>query len=180
MRDFYEVLGISKNASANEIKAAYRKQALKWHPDRNKSPEAVDKFKEITKRNIGKPLITKLDEETINTATVKTEIDGGKAVIEGIETKEEAKNTAKLINEGALPAPIKLVQQSQIGASLGREAIEKSMIAGGIGQVVERQIEPFRPVKNVDQTEITGIEIAVKNPGFDQKNVAGADAVLQR
>lgn len=49
MADFYEVLGVSKNASAGEIKAAYRKQALKWHPDRNKSEGAADKFKEINK-----------------------------------------------------------------------------------------------------------------------------------
>jgi DnaJ-class molecular chaperone len=47
MSDFYEVLGVSKNASANELKAAYRKQALKWHPDRNKSADANEKFKEI-------------------------------------------------------------------------------------------------------------------------------------
>jgi DnaJ-class molecular chaperone len=45
--DFYKVLGISKTASDVEIKAAYRKQALQWHPDRNKSPEATAKFKEI-------------------------------------------------------------------------------------------------------------------------------------
>jgi len=46
-RDFYDVLGVSKNASADEIKKAYRKQALQWHPDRNKSSEASEKFKEI-------------------------------------------------------------------------------------------------------------------------------------
>lgn len=98
--------------------------------------EGAKKFEEITKRNVGKVLVTKLDDEVVNTATVQTEIQGGKAVIEGIETKAEAKNTAKLINEGALPAPIKLVQESHVGASLGKEAIEKSMVAGVIGVIL--------------------------------------------
>jgi len=46
-RDYYDVLGVSKNASQEELKKAYRKQALQWHPDRNKSPEAEKRFKEI-------------------------------------------------------------------------------------------------------------------------------------
>lgn len=46
-RDYYEILGVGKSATAAEIKSAYRKLALSWHPDRNKSPEATDKFKEI-------------------------------------------------------------------------------------------------------------------------------------
>jgi molecular chaperone DnaJ len=47
-RDYYEVLEISKNASKDEIKNAYRKLALKFHPDRNKSSGAEEKFKEIS------------------------------------------------------------------------------------------------------------------------------------
>jgi len=47
MKDYYEVLGVTKSASAAEIKSAYRKLALKWHPDRNKTPDAEEKFKQI-------------------------------------------------------------------------------------------------------------------------------------
>jgi DnaJ-class molecular chaperone len=47
--DYYKILGVAKTATEAEIKSAYRKLALQWHPDRNKSPEATEKFKEITK-----------------------------------------------------------------------------------------------------------------------------------
>jgi curved DNA-binding protein len=46
-KSLYETLGVSENASADEIKKAYRKLARKYHPDINKEPEAQEKFKEI-------------------------------------------------------------------------------------------------------------------------------------
>ncbi len=48
-KDYYEIMGVSKSATDQEIKSAYRKLALQYHPDRNKTKEAEEKFKEVTK-----------------------------------------------------------------------------------------------------------------------------------
>ena len=46
-RDYYEVLGVSRNASQKELKSAYRKMARQYHPDVNKEAGAADRFKEM-------------------------------------------------------------------------------------------------------------------------------------
>ena len=51
-RDYYEVLGISKGASEDEIKKAYRSLAKKYHPDINKAPDAEARFKEVCGHSI--------------------------------------------------------------------------------------------------------------------------------
>ena len=49
MSDFYEILGIDRNATKDEIKSAFRKKARQYHPDVNKAPDAEAKFKELGK-----------------------------------------------------------------------------------------------------------------------------------
>uniref|UniRef100_UPI00132F8C04 DnaJ domain-containing protein n=1 Tax=Mycoplasmoides pneumoniae TaxID=2104 RepID=UPI00132F8C04 len=50
-RDYYEVLGLSRDADDNDIKKAFRKLAKKYHPDRNKAPDAAQIFAEINEAN---------------------------------------------------------------------------------------------------------------------------------
>ncbi|WP_419935343.1 molecular chaperone DnaJ [Candidatus Palauibacter sp.] len=47
-RDYYELLGVSRDADAAELKKAYRRLAMKYHPDRNDAPDAEERFKEVT------------------------------------------------------------------------------------------------------------------------------------
>lgn len=47
-RDYYEIIGVDRKASADDIKSAYRKLAMQYHPDKNKSPDAEEKFKEMS------------------------------------------------------------------------------------------------------------------------------------
>ena len=90
-------------------------------------------FAEITKKNIGKPVAIFLDGSPISTPVVKEEIPSGKAVITGKFKLDEAKQLVARLRAGALPVPIKLVSQQNIGPSLGKEFLEKSLIAGIIG-----------------------------------------------
>jgi len=90
-------------------------------------------FSKITSENIGKPVAIFLDGKILSTPTVQTAITNGTAVISGNFSTEEAKLLATRLNSGALPVPIKLISQQNVGATLGKESVQKSMVAGLIG-----------------------------------------------
>ncbi|MBI4066920.1 protein translocase subunit SecD [Candidatus Gottesmanbacteria bacterium] len=93
-------------------------------------------FEEITRKNAGKTVAIYLDNEIISAPNVKEAIIGGNAVIEGNFTIDEAKRLSIALNAGALPVPIKVIEQRSIGATLGQTSIEKSVIAGAIGLTI--------------------------------------------
>ena len=90
-------------------------------------------FGDITKRNLEKPIAISLDDQIISAPTVQTEIDNGQAVITGKFDITEAKKLAVELNAGALPVPIKLIEQQNIGATLGSDSVKKSLVAGIAG-----------------------------------------------
>ncbi|KKQ36912.1 MAG: Preprotein translocase subunit SecD [Candidatus Roizmanbacteria bacterium GW2011_GWA2_37_7] len=95
-------------------------------------------FAEITKNNIQKQVGIFLDDILISAPTVQQEIRDGNAVISGNFTTEGAKQLAVAINSGALPLPIRLVEQRSIGPTLGAIEVQKSVTAGivGLGMVM--------------------------------------------
>ncbi len=93
----------------------------------------AQKFADITQRNVGKPLAIYLDEDLLQEATVQEAITGGQAQISGNFTQSEADATVRLLRAGNLPVPLKLIEQQSIGASLGQESINRSLVAGLVG-----------------------------------------------
>lgn len=94
------------------------------------------KFAEITKRNIGKRLGFALDNIMIDAPVVQNQILNGDAIISGSFTTEQAKQLQLQLNAGALPVSLSVLQQQGIGATLGRESLEKSLFAGILGFLI--------------------------------------------
>ena len=98
--------------------------------------EGKDLFAKVTQRNLNKPVAIWLDYFILSAPTVQSVITDGSAVITGNFTVDEAKKLAISINSGALPLPIKLVEQRNIGPSLGEIEVKKSVYAGVIGLIM--------------------------------------------
>lgn len=97
------------------------------------TPEGAKKFENATKRNVGKPLAIFLDDKYLQAPIVQTIISDGNAVITGGFTVAQAKEYVLQLNAGALPVPIKIIEQRTVGASLGSDSIKKSILAGFVG-----------------------------------------------
>lgn len=90
-------------------------------------------FGQITTDHTGETLAIFLDEYPLMLPTIQTPILDGQAIITGDFSLDEAKNLSIQLNAGALPVPISVIQQRNIGASLGQVSVEQSIRAGLIG-----------------------------------------------
>lgn len=95
--------------------------------------EGAKLFEAITSKNVGKPIAIFLDGVLIEMPVVQEKIVGGRAQITGRFTVQEARQLVERFNAGALPAPVKLVSQQTVGASLGTDSLKKTLFAGLIG-----------------------------------------------
>ncbi len=92
-------------------------------------------FEEVTAANVKKRLAIVLDNTVYSAPVIQEKIAGGNAQITGHFTMEEAKDLSIVLRAGALPAPMKMLQNVTVGPSLGRDSIEAGKIAGIIGTI---------------------------------------------
>lgn len=90
-------------------------------------------FAEVTKHNRGKRLAIVLDNKLLSAPVINEPILGGKGIISGNFTVESANDLALMLRAGALPAPLKIIEERSIGPNLGADSIESGKNAGIIG-----------------------------------------------
>jgi len=95
--------------------------------------EGGDLFESITRDHTGENLAIFLDGQMISSPRINEAIVGGRAIISGGFTPDEARSLAQNLNFGALPVPIVLASTQTVGASLGGEVLNKGIQAGVIG-----------------------------------------------
>jgi protein-export membrane protein SecD len=92
------------------------------------------RFGQVTAQNVGRTMPIFLDEKCISAPTIRSAITGGNGQISGgFKNLEEARDLALLLNSGALPAPIDVVENRTVSATLGADSLAKSLRAGMIG-----------------------------------------------
>ena len=100
--------------------------------------EGAQKFADLTTKNIGKKIAVLLDKKVLTNPTVNEPITGGKAVITGSQTIEEAQNLAILMRSGSLPVKVDIVETRTVGPTIGQDSKDKSEFAFmvGIGAII--------------------------------------------
>lgn len=139
-----DITGVKNDWKNTELTGKYLKKSIIQFDPNDNSPQVALEFDdeggklfgEITERNVGKQVAIFLDGYPISSPVVNEAIKGGKAVITGKFNIKEAKLLAQRLNAGALPVPINLVNQQNIGASLGQQSVRQSFYAGLIGFIL--------------------------------------------
>lgn len=90
-------------------------------------------FDQLTAENIQKRLAIVLDGKVYSAPVIQDRISGGKAQITGSFTVEEARDLAIVLRAGALPAPVKIIEERTVGPTLGADSIKKGLISMAVG-----------------------------------------------
>jgi preprotein translocase subunit SecD len=100
-----------------------------WQVSIEFTPNGARIFGELTENNVGRHLAIVLDGTLYSAPRINERIPGGRAVVTGQFTVDEARDLAIVLRAGALPAPVAILEERTVGPSLGADSIRKGMIA---------------------------------------------------
>lgn len=112
-----------------EAKATFGSQGVQPEVMMSMNSEGTSKWARITGANIGKRIAIVLDGAVYSAPVVQSKIPGGNSVINGIESLEEAKDLEIVLKAGALPAPVRIIEERTVGPSLGADYIRAGMLS---------------------------------------------------
>ncbi|MEW6103771.1 MAG: protein translocase subunit SecD [bacterium] len=99
-------------------------------------PVGARKFAKVTGENIDKNLAIILDGKVKSAPVIRSRIPDGKGQITGNFTMDDARDLAVVLRAGTLPAPVNIVENRTVGASLGHDAVKKGLLAGLVGALM--------------------------------------------
>ncbi len=108
----------------------------KWEVNLEFNDEGARAFSRITGANIGKRMAIVLDRRVYIAPRIQAKIREGRARITGLDDADEAKDVAVVLKAGALPAPLKVLEERTVGPSLGRDSIRRGTLSAIIGLII--------------------------------------------
>ena len=112
-----------------EAKATFGSQGVQPEVLMAMNSEGTSKWARITGANIGKRIAIVLDNAVYSAPVVQSKIPSGNSVINGIESLEEAKDLEIVLKAGALPAPVRIIEERSVGPSLGADYIRAGVLS---------------------------------------------------
>jgi SecD/SecF fusion protein len=107
-----------------------------WGVSMTMTPRGRADFARVTGNNVGRQLAIVLDGRVSSAPTIRERIPSGDAQITGNFTIDQSKDLAIVLRAGALPAPVRIVEERSVGPSLGSDSIQRGLMAGLIGSIL--------------------------------------------
>lgn len=122
-----------EGANLTNARASLNQQTSEWVVNFEFDSTGAKRFADVTTTNVGRPFAIVLDNKVLSAPNIREPITGGRGQISGSFTAASANDLAVMLRAGALPAPLKIVEERTVGPDLGADAIRAGLISCIVG-----------------------------------------------